>query len=148
SARDAMNDCLSIGKSEIRISKSETNPKFEIRNSKTEMAPLFRISDFEIVSDFEIRISDFCFGLLSSAARDSRARLFEHLGQIREKLSGEAALIEAQRLPPQRRGIEVALARFERFHRVRQAIGRLFIEPEAGRFALRGRHGERAAKRD
>jgi serine/threonine protein kinase/tetratricopeptide (TPR) repeat protein len=49
------------GKSEIRNSKSETNPKSEI--PKTETAGALRLgvrnSDFEFVSDFEFRISDF-----------------------------------------------------------------------------------------
>jgi len=36
------------------MSKFETNPNIEIRNPDP-----FRISDFEFVSDFDIRISDF-----------------------------------------------------------------------------------------
>jgi hypothetical protein len=55
-------------KSEIRISKSETNPKFEFSNTKQirnrpafafRLCLGFRFSCFEFVSDFEIRISDF-----------------------------------------------------------------------------------------
>jgi hypothetical protein len=46
------------GKSEIRISKSETNPKLEARNT-VQMSCLFGASDFEFVSDFGFRASDF-----------------------------------------------------------------------------------------
>jgi WD40 repeat protein/serine/threonine protein kinase len=48
-------------KSEIRNPKSETNPKSEISRTKTPSAPSLglRNSDFEFVSDFEFRISDF-----------------------------------------------------------------------------------------
>jgi len=49
-------------KSEIRISKSETNSKQETRMLKTFL--VIPISHFEFVSDFDIRASDFSpFGL-------------------------------------------------------------------------------------
>jgi len=44
-----------LPKSEIRIPKSETNPKSEIPNNRRK----FGISEFGFVSDFGIRISDF-----------------------------------------------------------------------------------------
>jgi serine/threonine protein kinase/tetratricopeptide (TPR) repeat protein len=49
------------GKSEIRNPKSETNPKPEIPKTETPSAPRLgvRNSDFDIVSDFGFRISDF-----------------------------------------------------------------------------------------
>src|SRR5262249_49069012 len=48
-------------RSEIRISKSETNPKFEITKSETGTSAASSLghSNFEFVSDFEFRISDF-----------------------------------------------------------------------------------------
>jgi hypothetical protein len=52
-------------KSEIRNPKSETNPKFEGRNfsncadRSAAMFWKFEFSDFEFVSDFGFRISDF-----------------------------------------------------------------------------------------
>jgi serine/threonine protein kinase len=48
-------------KSEIRSTKSETNPKSEILMTETPGAARlgFQDSDFEVVSDFEFRISDF-----------------------------------------------------------------------------------------
>jgi serine/threonine protein kinase len=48
-------------KSEIRNPKSETNPKPEIPRTETPGAPRvgFKNSDFEFVSDFEFRFSDF-----------------------------------------------------------------------------------------
>jgi WD40 repeat protein/serine/threonine protein kinase len=49
------------GKSEIRNPKSETNPKSEIPKTETPSAPRLGVkdSDFEFVSDFGFRISDF-----------------------------------------------------------------------------------------
>src|SRR5438270_8929589 len=58
-SKPAVFDCLA--KSEIRISKSETNPNIEIPNDIAE----FGISDFGFVSDFDIRISDFPGGAMS-----------------------------------------------------------------------------------
>src|SRR5207237_400958 len=47
-------------KSEIRISKSETNSNTKIPMTEIDVWRFgFCISDFEFVSDFEIRISDF-----------------------------------------------------------------------------------------
>ncbi|HYT94479.1 MAG TPA: hypothetical protein VEL76_37535, partial [Gemmataceae bacterium] len=66
---------MATPKSEIRNSKSETNPKSEQENPKLQ-APLssFSGSDFGFVSDFEFRISDF----LQLPAEGDRAKMFGH----------------------------------------------------------------------
>jgi hypothetical protein len=53
-------------KSEIRISKSETNPKQKIQRLKT-MRFEFSSFDFRFVSDFDIRILCFVLHLAPSA---------------------------------------------------------------------------------
>jgi hypothetical protein len=53
---------LSPFKSEIRNSKSETNSKSEkenVENPEIAAGARFRFAFFELVSDFEFRISDF-----------------------------------------------------------------------------------------
>jgi hypothetical protein len=45
-------------KSEIRMSKSEGNPKHQIQNEADRCRLRFRASEFLRISDFEIRISD------------------------------------------------------------------------------------------
>src|SRR5207244_1253471 len=89
-------------KSEIRISKSETNSKLEIRNSKR-CGFAFRIWDFEFVSDFEIRISDLVLSQL-------------HLGWLEHELvlpfgrRRQFQLLDAPAVMPQR-AFERRLAR-------------------------------------
>jgi WD40 repeat protein/serine/threonine protein kinase len=77
------------GKSEIRNSKSETNPKPEIPMPQTSGTPCLGLgnSDFEFVSDFGFRISDFepkitDFGLaqLSGAGATGPTRTGDVLG--------------------------------------------------------------------
>ncbi len=68
--------CTTEGKSEIRISKSETNSKSEIARPRM-VAVMFGHLDFEFVSDFDIRISDLRYHgpLLYLPGRGGRALL-------------------------------------------------------------------------
>jgi len=48
-----------IQKFEIRISKSETNPKLKFPNVQNRIVSRFEFGSFEFVSSFEFRASDF-----------------------------------------------------------------------------------------
>src|SRR5260221_5705086 len=84
-------------KSEIRISKSETNSKSEFSNKKNEDSTAFRfgfwISCFGFVSDFGFRIS--CFGF-------PRVRRVQTLGRsgVRRQESVIRSQAEVDWLPP------------------------------------------------
>jgi hypothetical protein len=76
-------DCSPPGmKSEAPSPKSETNPKHE------QGADVFHASNFEFVSDFEIRISDFMLWFRLSRARsvgvESLANFLEKKSPPRE----------------------------------------------------------------
>src|SRR5262249_34312909 len=65
-------------KSEIRISKSETNPKSESADKSAKFGGLGHLN-FEFVSDFEIRISDLGLsGRIAPAIAGTKSLLFVH----------------------------------------------------------------------